>query len=306
MSKKKSQPKKKGLGSGILAYGVVFALYSLIFKPHSLGGFILAAVLALLFGSIVKVMAQGLDLSTPQKQPDSLANMAQDTGNPDVDALLQKGREMILEIRAENDRIPDQGLSQKLDKLENLCSQLFRAVYEKPQKAPQIRKFMEYYLPTTLKMVKGYRVLGERNLSGEDTAAARKRIDNALGVVLTGCQKQLDNLYKDDVLDITTDIDVLEQMLKRDGLTQSDLELAKVSAQQASAVNAALQAQQQQRQAQAPALDPTQWHTGQQTGVRQSVQSVQQQAAQHVAQVPTLHTESYFTGGQAVAQQKQE
>ena len=331
MSKGKQTQKKKktGAGQGILGFGIVFALYSVIFKPHTLGGLILAGVLALLFGAIIKVMAQGLDLSTPEKTPDSLANVAQDTGNPDVDALLQKGREMITEIRTENALIPDQGLTEKLNKLENLCSQLFRAVYEKPAKASQIRKFMDYYLPTTLKMVKGYRVLGERNLSGEDTAAARKRIDNALGVVLTGCQKQLDNLYKDDVLDITTDIDVLEQMLKRDGLTQSDLDLARASAQQAAAVNAAVNTRAQQTTAQAspvqqataqvapaaqpaprmapaaPAYDPTQWHTGQQTGVGQAVQGVQQQAQQHVAQVPTLHTESYFAGGEAVARQEQ-
>ncbi len=318
----KTQKKKKsGLSQGILTFGIVFALYCVIFSPTMVGGFILAGVLAVLFGAIIKVMAQGLDLSTPadkkaQEEPESLANVAQDTGNPDVDALLQKGREMITEIRTENALIPDQALTEKLNKLETLCSQLFRAVYDKPAKAPQIRKFMDYYLPTTLKMVKGYRVLGERNLSGEDTAAARKRIDNALGVVLTGCQKQLDNLYKDDVLDITTDIDVLEQMLKRDGLTQSDLDLAKASAQQAAAVNAAVQNRAQaapaartaptlQTAQPAPAYDPSQWHTGQQTSVGQAVQTAQTQAQSHVSQVPTLHTESFFAGGEAVARQEQ-
>lgn len=97
---------------------------------------------------------------------------------------------------------------------------------------------MDYYLPTTLKMVKGYRVLGERNVAGEDAAAARRRIDDALGVVLKGCQKMLDNLYRDDVLDITTDIDVLEQMLRRDGLTESELEKAAAQAREAARIDA--------------------------------------------------------------------
>ena len=73
---------------------------------------------------------------------------------------------MIAEIRAENDRIPDSALSDKLEKLENLCAEVFRAVYDKPAKAPQIRKFMDYYLPTTLKMVKGLRTLDERGVTG--------------------------------------------------------------------------------------------------------------------------------------------
>lgn len=259
MTKTSKKPKKtKGLGAGIIAFGVVFAIYSAIFHPHSLGGYILAFALSGLFGAIVRVMGQGLDLTVKEKEPESLRNMAADTGNPEVDALLQRGREMITEIRAENKMIPDASLTAKLDQLEKLCAEVFRAVYDKPLKAPQIRKFMEYYLPTTLKMVKGYRVLSERNRSGEDTAAARKRIDDALGVVLKGCQKMLDNLYRGDVLDITTDIDVLEQMLKRDGLTESDLELAAARARQAAQIDRQVTETAQQRstgtaQATAPA-----------------------------------------------------
>ena len=213
MSNQKKPKKSKGVGSGIIAFGAVFALFSVLFRPHSLGAFILALALSTFAGSIIRVMASGLDLSTKQKTPDSLQKMEGTTGNPDVDSLLEKGREMIVQIREENAKIPDTGLTNKLNQLENQCAEIFRAVYDKPAKAPQIRKFMDYYLPTTLKMVKGYRVLGERNVAGTDVQAARKRIDDALGVVLTGCQKMLDNLYKDDVLDITTDIDVLEQML---------------------------------------------------------------------------------------------
>jgi hypothetical protein len=93
---------------------------------------------------------------------------------------------MIAAIRQENDLIPDSSLSQKLDQLENQCAEIFRAVYDKPHKAPQIRKFMEYYLPTTLKMVRGYRMLDERGITGTEAMDARNRIDDALVVVLQG------------------------------------------------------------------------------------------------------------------------
>ena len=321
MSNAKRNPKKtKGLGAGIVAFGAVFALYSWFFHPHSIGGYILALALSGLFGAIVRVMGQGLDLTVKEKEPESLRNMSADTGNPDVDALLSRGREMITQIREENKQIPDAALAAKLDQLEHLCSEVFRAVYDKPAKAPQIRKFMDYYLPTTLKMVKGYRVLGERNRAGEDTAAARRRIDEALGVVLKGCQKMLDKLYRDDVLDITTDIDVLEQMLKRDGLAESDLERAAAQARQAAQIDREVDRAAREKatrtggaasvpmmrvaqpapQAAQP-YDPNQWHTGQGTDVAQQVRAVAQQAAEHTPQVPVI-------GGEAMAQapQKQE
>lgn len=223
MSHPKPSEKRKGLGAGIIAFGVVFALFSLLFRPHTIGAFALATALSLFAGAVIRVMAQGLDVSPTVKTPESLQKVQGNTGDPDVDALLEKGRGMIAEIRAENDRIPDSSLSDKLEKLENLCAEVFRAVYDKPAKAPQIRKFMDYYLPTTLKMLASYRTMSNRGVSVSDMTEARSTVIRGMGMVLTACQKQLDTLYKDDILDVSTDIDVLEQMLKRDGFTEGEL-----------------------------------------------------------------------------------
>ena len=239
MAKKTNRQKKSGMGPGIIAFGVVYAIYSAIFKPHSIGAYLLAFALSGFVGNIFRVMGQGLDTTQNQKTPESLKKVQGDTGVPELDELLEKGRKMIEEIRRENDLIPDSGLSDKLDILENQCAEIFRTVYDKPGKASQIRKFMEYYLPTTLKMVKGYRMLDERGVTGQDAVYARNRISDALGVVLQGCEKMLDKLYQDDVLDLTTDIDVLEQMLKRDGLTESDLDIAAAQAKRAAQIDAA-------------------------------------------------------------------
>ena len=322
MNKQTRKPKKtRGLGAGIIAFCATFALFAMLFHPNSIGRLLLGLILSGLIGTIVRIMGSGLDLTTHNKQdaePESLKNVAQDTGNPDVDALLQKGREMIGQIREERKGIKDVGLVEKLTKLENLCGEIFRSVYDKPAKASQIRKFMDYYLPTTIKMVKAYRTLGERNVYGAEAAQARQRIDDAMGIVLKGCQKQLDNLYRDDVLDITTDIDVLEQMLKRDGLTESDLQRAAQQAREAAALDAeiarqsaakaaAQQAAQPQAAAQAApvpqAYDPAQWHAGKTTDVADRVQSAVAQAQAHAPQAPVLQV-----GGQAMAQapQKQE
>ncbi len=158
-------------------------------------------------------------------------------------------------------------------------------MYDKPAKAPQIRKFMEYYLPTTLKMVKGYRTLGERGVTGPDAQAARQRIDDALGVVIQGCQKMLDNLYRDDVLDITTDIDVLEQMLKRDGLTETELERAAAQAREAARIDAEAARVAAQRQ----------------SAVQSQVHDAQAQAQAHQPQAPTIDGGMYPTYGDQAA-----
>lgn len=310
---KQKKKQKSGLGAGIIGFGAVFALFSSIFHPHSLGGYLLAAVLSFFAGSIVRVMAQGLDLTTHNKEPESLQKVQADTGNPEVDELLNRGREMIKEIRAENDRIPDESLSAKLDELESCCAEIFRAVYDKPAKAPQIRKFMEYYLPTTLKMVKNYRLLGDRDYGNAETKKARQRIDDALGVVNDGCHHMLDQLYRDDMLDITTDIDVLEQMLKRDGLTENDLRKAAQQARQAAQLDNQLEAMRQQMQAaqqtaqsvqipqQVPTMEQAQPVSQaqpvqqpivapvmNQSGVQQQMDYAKLQAQQHFPQAPTL------------------
>ena len=94
---------------------------------------------------------------------------------------------------------------------------------------------MDYYLPTTLKMLASYRTMSNRGVSVSDMTEARSTVIRGMGMVLTACQKQLDTLYKDDILDVSTDIDVLEQMLKRDGFTEGELGQLRQSATAAAA-----------------------------------------------------------------------
>lgn len=224
MSKTASKQKKKGLKAGIVAFGITAALYSLLFPLYRIGDFVLCAAASFLVSKVVSIMASGLDLTTHNRQdknaqPEQLPL----SGDEAADAVIARGQEMLLQIRAENDAIPDEVLSGQMDELERLCVQIFRTVAEKPEKAGQIRKFMNYYLPTTLKMLAQYRTMDARGVSVTEMSGARETLIRGMDMVLTACQKQLDNLYKADILDVTTDIDVLEQMLKRDGFADSGL-----------------------------------------------------------------------------------
>ncbi|HPJ02102.1 MAG TPA: 5-bromo-4-chloroindolyl phosphate hydrolysis family protein [Candidatus Limiplasma sp.] len=250
--------RRKGKKAGDMAFGITFLLYFIFVGRFGFGGLFGGLIVAGLVSSIVRSMASGLDLNANNNQSAErkaraakpveavveekpVAAVPTDkTGNPEVDAILDKGRRTILQIRAENKRIPDELLTRQLDQLEILCGEIFRAVHDKPEKASQIRKFMDYYLPTTLKIVSTYRVISERGVFGNEMAQARQRIEDALGTVIKGCQKLLSKLYQDDVLDITTDIDVLEQMLKRDGLTETELQIAAEQARRAAEINQAI------------------------------------------------------------------
>ena len=227
---KKTAPKKKNTGfkAGAIAFGATALLYALLFPLYRIGDFLLCGALAFLAGKVVSIMCKGLDLTThnkPRNGEQEAAPVADIplSGDEKADEVIAKGQEMLHQIRAENDAITDEALSAQMDELERLCVQIFTTVSEKPQKAGQIRKFMSYYLPTTLKMLASYHKMLERGVSVADMTAARNDTMRGMGMVLTACQKQLDNLYKDTILDVSTDIDVLEQMMRRDGYSESEL-----------------------------------------------------------------------------------
>ncbi len=234
MAKKNSQSTSpgKGLFSAFLAVGGTALLYSAIFPLHRWGHYLIAGLLSLLIGRVAYVMFSGLD--TSKKAP--AMNELPVTGDDAVDRLVSRGKEMLSQIRKEDELIPDPELSARIVELEGITTRIFQAVIEQPGKAPQIRRFMDYYLPTTLKMLTGYRKLNERGVSGGKAQETRERIESAMQVVVGAFRKQLETLYQNDMLDITTDIDVLETMLKQDSLLGSSFQTMNASQASAQAV----------------------------------------------------------------------
>ena len=240
-NKQKNKQQIKGRKAGWIAFGVTALLYAAIFPLYRIGDFILAAAVAFLVGKVVSIMGSGLDLTTHnredrEREAKQVAELPL-SGDDAADAMISRGQDMLHQIRSENDAITDEVLSGQMDELEHLCVQIFKTVAEKPGKAPQIRKFMDYYLPTTLKMLASYRTMSNRGVSVSDMTEARSTVIRGMGMVLTACQKQLDTLYKDDILDVSTDIDVLEQMLKRDGFTEGELSQLRQRAQALSLIH---------------------------------------------------------------------
>ncbi len=140
-----------------------------------------------------------------------------DDGTDDNDILVQ--------IRAVNDSIPDPVMSAKIDRIGEITGKILDYQRKNPAKAGQLRSFLNYYLPTTLKILRAYAQLGEQGVEGENISSAKQRIEGMMDKVVEGFEKQLDKLFQDDALDITTDVAVLEKMLDNDGLGQGGLTL---------------------------------------------------------------------------------
>lgn len=125
---------------------------------------------------------------------------------------------VLAEIRAVNDSIPDPVMSAKIDRIEEITGKILDYQRKYPAKAGQLRNFLNYYLPTTLKILRAYAQLEEQGIEGENISAAKARIEGMMDKVVEGFEKQLDLLFQGDAMDITTDVEVLERMLDKDGL----------------------------------------------------------------------------------------
>ncbi len=130
---------------------------------------------------------------------------------------LEKTLNELYEI---NEKIENEAVSQRIDRIGTLTAGIFGAVIDNPIREQDVRKFMNYYLPQTLKLLKSYDMLEDQHYQSENIIASRRKIENVLDMLIGAYEKQLDRLFHDEALDIATDIDVLETMMAGDGLSQ--------------------------------------------------------------------------------------
>jgi len=128
----------------------------------------------------------------------------------------------LAELSEVNSLIKDETISNKVSRLEELTGKIFKIVEDNPEKQPQLRRFMSYYLPTTLKLVRSYATLEKQGVKGENIMSTKKSISDILDTLSTGFEQQLDQLFKSDAIDIAADINVLENLMQQDGLTSDN------------------------------------------------------------------------------------
>lgn len=151
---------------------------------------------------------------------DSLSNQQEN----ELNSMIADGNTYIDKLHALNDKIPGEVISAKLDKLEALLKEIFRCVKLHPEQMPRMHELMDYYLPTMIKLVEAYEEYDRISEKGPDIVSAMSDIENTLDTINQAFIKLLNNLFKDSVWDVTTDAQVLKDILVQKGLAQ-DMEV---------------------------------------------------------------------------------
>ena len=140
----------------------------------------------------------------------------------ELHSMIAEGMEYIRHLRNLNDRIEGEAISGKLYRLENLLKEIFDRVQEHPEQMRRMHKLMDYYLPTMLKLVEQYAEFDEVSSPGEDILEAKKEIEKTLDMINQAFVTLLNNLFQDAAFDASADAQVLQTMLAKEGLTESD------------------------------------------------------------------------------------
>lgn len=138
-------------------------------------------------------------------------------------AMIEEGDRCIRQLRNLNDAIEGEVISAKLFQLEGLLKEIFEQVEEHPEQMSEMHKFMDYYLPTTLKLVQAYEEFDDVSVPGEDILSAKAEIEKTLDTINMAFAELLNRLFRDRAFDASTDAQVLKTMLAREGLTREPI-----------------------------------------------------------------------------------
>lgn len=165
-----------------------------------------------------KLMLTEMGYTEPEPEPEPQPE-------PEKNQQPSQEDEILREIRLINDLIPDPVISAKIDRIEEVTHKILQYQKTHPQRTEQLRTFLNYYLPTTLDILRSYARLDAQGVEGENISAAKQRIEGMMDKVVEGFEKQLDKLFSSDAMDIAADVQVLENMLKKDGLSGDNMKL---------------------------------------------------------------------------------
>ena len=136
---------------------------------------------------------------------------------PAQKAVEAQPESVLDEIRRLNEAIEDEGVSRRVDRLEEVTAGILHTLEQRPDRADEARRFMNYYLPTTLKLLQSYDLMEDQSYQGQNIRAARRSIENVLDKLVAAAEAQQDKLFRSEAIDVEAEIRVLETMMASDG-----------------------------------------------------------------------------------------
>lgn len=233
MSNKRKYIKKKSTAPLYLV-GAVWLIWATKYDLYTPAHFVACGLVSLVVYLIAKAIWPNKKIPveiTEQKPVQNVSPVNQvqtppepkkfTTGDEELDRMISDKDKAIAEMHRLNEAIPNEKVSAQIDHLEIVTTKIVKYVMEHPNKKKQVRRFFNYYLPTTLKLLNAYDRMDDAGVSGMNIDGTMGKVETMMDTAIEAFDRQLDALFADEALDISTDISVMENLLKSEGLVNS-------------------------------------------------------------------------------------
>lgn len=223
-----SRNRKRRSGvSAIYSFAAVWLVLAFVLPLYRVWGLAAAVGLSVLAAFLVGKHSAKKDMKAEAEQQAQAAAAAQKAAeeqqsaksySPEVDAILKEGNRALGEMGRLYMSIKDPEVRRKINEIMRITDKIAQDAIEDPSDIPQIKKFMNYYLPTTIKLLNAYDRMSSQGIEGENLDKSMKNINEMLDTAIEAYKKRLDSLFANQALDIESDIEVMNTMLEREGL----------------------------------------------------------------------------------------
>ncbi len=223
--------KRRGSAGPIYTFAIVWLLLAMSTDVSGLAGFLVTAGVSLLSAVGLGYLLGRRNRKKAEAEEARAAQEAEKAGeaaskkeeekspySPEVQQIIKDGRIAMKEMGRLYSSIQDPEVRSKINELMSVSDKIVRDAIDDPSDVPQIRKFLDYYLPTTIKLLNAYDRMGSQGVSGENITTSMERIEDMLDTAIAAYKKQLDALFANQAADIQMDIETMNGMLAREGL----------------------------------------------------------------------------------------
>lgn len=220
--------KKKAKVSPIYTVALVWLVFSALFPPYGAARIIMAVVISAVAYSIVRAFVKKkygdeyVEEKEPEPEPKPKPEPEKKVSHgADVDAIIEEGKTAQKELGRLYASISNLEVKKKIRDIMEVSDKIIQDAIDDPSDVPQIKKFLDYYLPTTIKLLNAYDRMGAQGIEGDNISGTMSSIEDMLDTAITAYRKLLDSLFANQAMDIETDIQVMNTLLKREGLSGS-------------------------------------------------------------------------------------
>lgn len=215
--------------SPIYTVAVIWIIYSFLLPPYTIGRLIPLVLLSVAGFAVARAIVKSRDPKEPEEKQEEAAESRpkpekkkeEKTYPPQVQAIINEGKTAQRELGRLYAAIPDLEVKKKIRDIMEVSDKITQDAVDDPSDVPQIKKFLDYYLPTTIKLLNAYDRMGAQGIEGENISGTMRSIEEMLDTAIAAYKKLLDSLFANQAMDIETDIEVMNTLLKREGLSGS-------------------------------------------------------------------------------------